>query len=356
VRNFFLSLLCFSSLGASAQTSYPGPGGIPDCIARYDFSTLTNGGASLTDISGNNHTGSVYNVTSISGWRGQLNSAMKFNGQSSYVQVAHTSLLSPQAVTMIGLVRPDSFYSGPCQANVIVEKGHGWEQPGTYALFYSDQRYDNNCNAFNPTQESIDANLGLAHFTPSATPAPIQAGQWYFMAATFDGNTVSVYQQLMDTSAASVVTPVYSVSTTGGSMGTNNMDVLIGRTLNQPFPYWFNGAMDEVVLFNRGLSTSEIYTIYKHLWGRSLSVNSNPLQANPSDVTVRIQSGQLQLTSADNQALGQVTVYNITGQKLVTGTYNDLTATLDASVFPHELLLVQIVRKGAVLTFRTTNF
>ncbi len=356
MHKFLLSLLTFTSFTVAAQTSYPGPGGIPDCIARYDFSTVTNNGASLTDISGNNHTGSVYNTTPAQGWRGQLNGAMKFNGQSSYVQIAHTSLLSPQAITMIGLVRPDGFYSGACQANVVVEKGHGWEQPGTYALFYSDQRYDNNCNAFNPNHESIDANLGLAHFTPSATSAPIQANQWYFMAATFDGNTVSVYQQLMDTNAAATVTPIYSVSNTGGPLGTNTMDVLIGRTLNQPYPYWFNGAMDEVVLFNRGLSQSEIYTIYKHLWGNSLSVNSNPLQANQSDVTVRMQSGHIHLESTDNQALGQVTVYNITGQKLVTGMYPDLTAILDASAFPHELLLVQIVRKGSVLTFRTTNF
>src|SRR4029077_11871552 len=46
-------------------------------------------------------------------------------------------------------------------------------------------------------------------------------------------------------------------------------DIVIGRTFNPTDPYWFTGSMDELALFNKVLSDSEVLSVYNYLWGAS---------------------------------------------------------------------------------------
>jgi len=353
MKKLFFSLLLLPAIGVNAQTIYPS--GAQNLVARYDFSTTANSGMQLTDVSNNGHTGNIFNTFSTAGWRGQSNTAMKFNGQSSYVQVAHTSLLAPQTITLVGLVRYDGFWDGPCQGNAIVEKGYPWANSGTYSLFCSDQAYDNNCSAFDSLHQTTGADLGHATYTPPVIPPFLEAGQWYFVAASYDGSNVSIYQQKMDSTSGvpTSLSPIYTTAT-NGSIGFNTMDVLLGRTFYPPHPYWFNGAMDEVAIFNRGLQSDEVFSIYKYLWGTPLAVE-NISASVENTVQARTNAGQLYLTSTDGKAIGDVNVYNIAGQKIVADKFNNNSATLDLSTFPKEILFIKIVRNGTAFTLKASN-
>ncbi len=353
MKKCLLLLFCFSALRVSAQTVYPT--GSPNCVARYDFSG-TPGTFQLPDVSGNAHTGTIFNLTPTAGWRGNPNTAMQFNGSSSWVEVAHTPLLAAQQVTLVGLVRFDAFYSGTCQTNSIVAKGFPHRQPGTYGLYVMDQQYDQDCNAFSPTLETTSADIGAATFTPDSLPAPIQPGKWYFTAVSFNGSTVRVYQQLMDstTGPPTLLAPIQQVSSNGSAIGTNSLDVVMGRTMHQGYPYWLNGALDEVAIFNRGLSNDEIFAIYSYLWNQIPTAVAQVAEPG-AGVQTRTGNGLLTLQSTDGRALGNIRVYNVAGQLLASGDYGDTHATVDLSGAPRGLLLVKVARNGSVATLKTSN-
>lgn len=355
MRRWLPLLFCVPSLGTVAQTTYPS--GVQNCIARYDFSSTANSGTRLVDVSNNTNAGTIYNTNLTTGWRGQANTAMLFDGQSSYVDVAHTPLLAPQALTIIGLIRFDGFYNGICQANAIASKGFPHRVSGTYGLYATDQLYDNDCNAFTPAYETVGANLGNINISPSNLPTPIVPGQWYFTAVTYDGVNSSIYQQLMDSTAGmpTGISPVHQLNNIGGSIGYNNMNLTIGRHMDPPYPYWFNGAMDEVAIFNRGLSQEEIYSIYKYLWGNQSTTSVTIAAASETNVRARIENGSLFLEATDGQPLGKVMVYNTAGQLLSSGNFREVTQKVDVSAYPHGLYFIKIARNGAVTTLKASN-
>lgn len=241
------------------------PTGATGCIARWTFTDKATT-TILPDSSGNMHHGTASNLSSSKNFRGTPHTAMRFNGSSSYALVPHDTALNPQKITIIAVVQPLGFYKGTCQGNNIIYKSYDYNtKPGTWAMHISD--YDGSCTQYTSSKELLD-------FAGPSTPAPytlpaanyIDSNKWYFIALTYNGDTLRRYQLLMDTnSLASSIAPI-SLSKMGYTLGKNTYDVRIGATQEPSYPYWFNGDMDEVVLFNRALPDTEVYSIYKYIW------------------------------------------------------------------------------------------
>src|SRR6202023_2095995 len=95
--------------------------------------------------------------------------------------------------------------------------------------------------------EITTSNGGFGMLVPNATVADV----WQHVAATYDGSTMTIY-----VNGVSVGTPV---SATGTINAVTN-DLLIGKNIvnGESFP----GLVDEVELFDRALTQSEVQTIY----------------------------------------------------------------------------------------------
>ena len=101
----------------------------------------------------------------------------------------------------------------------------------------------------------IQTDNQLYFYTDTGTftvyPGPLPLNQWQFLAVTFvAGSTRSIYLngQLV-------------ASSTAGAHSVNNTALWIGN--NPVFgPRLFQGRLDEVAIFNRALSASEIGAIY----------------------------------------------------------------------------------------------
>ncbi|RYD50824.1 MAG: LamG domain-containing protein [Sphingobacteriales bacterium] len=354
MKRLLFALICVPFINVSAQTTYPS--GVTGCIARYDFSTTGSGSTQLKDTSGNMHVGTTYNTVPTMGWRGRANTALGFDGSSSYVQIAHSPLLNPQNITMLGLVRFDNFYSGSCQANAIVSKGQPFRRSGTYGLYATDQVYDNNCSNFDPYHQVISGDLGTVSVPQYSMPnTVIKPNTWYFVAMVYNGTTIDFYQELMDSTTGLPTTIIPSQQVyTNGSMTSNTENLLLGKHANPSGPYWFNGAMDEVAIFNRGLTNAEILSIYKYLWNSTPLVVSNTV-ISENKVQARTENGRLFLESKDGKGIGSVVVYNIAGQKLMTGDYSNTQEVLDISTYPREILFVKVIRNGVVTTLKVSG-
>jgi hypothetical protein len=264
------SLLFFAfiigSLNIDAQTVYPA--GVTGCIARWDFANTGGPIASLPDVSGNGNNSSAVNaLTAAQGFRNAPNKAMSFNGFSSSATVPHAAILQPAALTMVAVVRMNNFYTGNCQETQIISKAYPQTTSGHYGLTFTDDIWDNNCGAYSATHQQLKALFGPTTTVPIAGKYAT-TNQWYFVAASYDGtSTIKYYQVPMDPlTYVSSVTPISTLANTT-AIGSNTQPVSIGRYLNPPYPFWFNGSMDEIVLFNKALTATEIQSVYDYLWG-----------------------------------------------------------------------------------------
>ncbi|WP_276132514.1 T9SS type A sorting domain-containing protein [Polluticoccus soli] len=280
MRRILLSALVAASFSVSAQTNYPG--GISGCIGRWDFAQSPGPVISLPDVSGNGrNSSSVTSLTSNQGFRNVANKAMDFNGSNSVAVIPHHSSLQPSAITMVAMVRFNSFNSALCQSNFIIAKGND-QTPGHYQLTITDDPFDKSCFINSPNNKQFWGGYTSVPAVNSTIPAGnyVTTGQWYLLVSSYDGTTAKHYQVAMDpNNYVSSVTPYYTKNVSG-SIGANTADLWIGRHDLVNYPYPVDGRMDEVALFNRALTNAEVQQVYDYLWG-IVAVTSVPSNLCP---------------------------------------------------------------------------
>ena len=221
-------------------------------VAWYSFE---NG--STKDKSGNGNDVIFNNATSVADRHGVANGAYSFNGTDNYMRVANSASLNPgDAITLATIVEVNGFYSGECHGNRIVNKGYNDDEYGSYHLGFSDNYFYQNTQCDKDVRvdkETFDGVLGnglSSNVGTLDTTEYIQTGEWYALAYTYDGNVAKFYVngKLKYTKQQTL------------SIGSNADDLFIGMMNidDQLFPYWFNGVIDEIRIYNRALTNAEL--------------------------------------------------------------------------------------------------
>ena len=196
-------------------------------VAAYSFDEGT--GSTVTDKSGNNNAGTIANAT----WTtGRFGKALSFNGSNSMVSVADkTSLHLSTGMTLEAWVYPTAAMNA---WRAIIVK----EQPDdiSYYLYASSDK----------NQPAAGNFIGAERTLYSGTQLPINA--WTHLAATYDGSTQRLY-----VNGAQVAT-----RTQTGAIQTSTNPLRIGG--DSLWDEYFQGRIDEVRIYNRALSVSEIQT------------------------------------------------------------------------------------------------
>jgi len=258
--------LLFIVINASAQTTYPS--GVTGCVARWDFNSIDGVIDSLPDVSGNGHTGAVTSLTAANGFRNVPGTAMTFDGTASYALVPNNSQLTLQQFTIIALVKFNHFNSNLCNGNQIICKGYPYWLSGQYGIGVDCNNYTGSCSIFDPSHEQMDFEVDASVIPSEPLGNYIQANKWYFLALTFDSSTIKTYQVIMDTAVYDTsMSPLLTYPGYSHPVDSDAMDISIGKHLNPSYPYFFAGAMDEIAIFNRALSPTEIESVYTYLWG-----------------------------------------------------------------------------------------
>lgn len=156
--------------------------------------------------------------------------AFDFNGSSNYISIPNASQLQPtSALTIAAWIYGDSWDSGS-NVNVILRKGEG--NPNNYQLAIADGQValylDDN------DDQGIRGNSVLA------------TGQWYHVAATWDGSTVKIYVNgQLDNTPTSYT----------GNIGTDTRPVYIGGRSGTDY---FDGLIQDVRFYNYAFGDTEI--------------------------------------------------------------------------------------------------
>jgi hypothetical protein len=213
-------------------------------IARWSFDNAFDPGH---DESSNGHNGTVYGAT-IS--NGKWGNALIFNGSSDYVDVADAPGLNPtDAVTITAWFKADSFALGTYSWPPILGKSDN-DQLRNYDLAIQ--------KVFESTPQiggAVYTEGGWCGLPNPPTPA-ISEGIWYFAAVTYNGSTFTLY------TGDEYGTPLIDQSLSGsGSLVPSSNNLNIGRNPANTDRY-FDGAIDEVRIYNRALNSDEINQVY----------------------------------------------------------------------------------------------
>jgi hypothetical protein len=210
---------------------------------------------SLRDMSGHHNNVVFCSATPTASRVGRDSTAYYFDGQSSYMEVkSRPSFNQSGSITLAVLVKPMGFYAGPCHGNVILTKEDNGNANGRMGLGFDDEPYKNNgCNK--PVRETREYFYGTYGNGAGASGARdtdhIRVDRWYDLVYTYDGSFSKLYVNGILKWSVNMPT----------SFTPNNFPLYIGKTQNPLFPYYFNGILDEIRIYNRALSPDEILNL-----------------------------------------------------------------------------------------------
>lgn len=215
-------------------------GGGPGNSGPVGYWNLNEGsGTAAADASGNGVNGTLVNSPA---WvAGMLSNALSFNGTNSYVNMNNASATGPLK---------------PASLPVTIS---GWiKTTGTVGMVFASDEWDNSkyagyclqlvggklvCNFGNAA-----TGIGSANRQSKTGTTVLTAGQWYHVAAVIQGaSNMQIYLNGVDDGGA------YSGS--AGAMAYTTTTSKIGSGGNANY---FNGVIDDVRIYNRALSATEI--------------------------------------------------------------------------------------------------
>jgi fibronectin type 3 domain-containing protein len=262
---------------ANATATGAPPSGL---VATYGFDA--GSGTSVADQSGNGNTGTLTNATWAGAAAGKFGNALSFNGTNAYVSVADSSSLDlTSGMTIEGWVKPNTvtgFHT------MIVKETSGNLVYGLYAG--SDT---------NKPQSQV--TVGSPRLVDSSTTIP--TGSWSHLAATYDGTTERLYVNGTQVGSLAIA----------GTIATSTSPLKIGG--NAIWGEWFSGLIDEVRVYNRALSASEITTDMNS----SISSPDSIPPSAPGTLTATGGLGQVSLSwgaATDNVGVTKYDVYRST--------------------------------------------
>lgn len=248
----YVSTVVFEAYIEYPDNSYT-PNNLDDgLVLNLPFTGNTN------DISGNNNNGINNGAVLTTDRRGNTNSAYEFNGSTSHIDVADANSLDVtqdatfsvwiyQTGTNLSPVYPNLFGGRIMdKANAGVDNGYMMD-----AVFLSSAADAFFCNCL-PNSSSIRF-IGGSGVYPTKSCYPYNT--WQNITVTFQNGDIKIYYNGIEKNSKTI---------TQKYIPTNNLPLRIGAT--QPlsgFEYAsYKGKIDDIRIYNRALSASEVLQLY----------------------------------------------------------------------------------------------
>jgi Concanavalin A-like lectin/glucanases superfamily len=222
------SIIAFPQIKVSARTTLSKPPNNLGLVGYWSFNE--GGGTTATDFSGNENTGTL---TGGPAWTsGKFGRALSFDGSNNI------AISTPHGLNITSVTQSAWVY-------FPVSVTAGWQtivEYGRYGLNHYGLWKSNNANAFhcNVNETTID-------FTTIIVPKT-----WYHVACTFDQISGNIYIYLNGIQEGTIG---------NASLSSNSSPMTIGSN-NDPDEF-FPGKIDEVRIYSRALSATEIAKLYQ---------------------------------------------------------------------------------------------
>jgi hypothetical protein len=204
--------------------------------------------AALIDRSGNGNGGRLVNIaTSTSRAEGKIGQALNFDGVNDRVDVSsNPSLEGFSTITISAWIYPTEDASVNVNGGRIVSKSNG-TSGDDYALTYG---------SVNDEKLRFRVTTGATVNADSSSATAIELNKWQHVVGVYNGVTMELYVDGF---------PIGLVSTPTNQSGTiadSNDDLSIGGHAEGETDREFPGYIDDVRIYNRALSVTEIKGLY----------------------------------------------------------------------------------------------
>jgi hypothetical protein len=229
IKSLLAALLLF---GSSAEIAFSQSNLTNGLVAYYPFDGNAN------DASGNANNGTVSNAQLTNDRFGITNSAYQFNGTNSAILFPGAPLTNIDNWTLTAWMNPAVLPqqgvaltvghdgASPYNGYWLMISGGGSEVPGTHP------------SAGYPTVGMVDSAYSLP-----------TNGVWYHVVMLRESGVTKFYVNGSQTPGTGAIAPIAPTGLTIGSMTGAN---------------FFNGALDDVRIYNRALSSNEVSQLYQY--------------------------------------------------------------------------------------------
>ena len=244
-----IAAVCFMLLFSCVQAQLP-TGGLS---AYYPFNN------NAADESGNKNDGQIYGAVAPAADRfGNPCGAFRFIGTGCYVSAPNSvSLKAPaNSLTVTAWVKPEKGNNSSNDLNLILLAKPGIENGTDIKPQYCFQIKRN----FGDSYSTISLSSDFSFQDKLYNNHPMEYNQWYFIAITYEENFVQVYQDGKLICQAPKNKPFQP----------NDFALEIGRDIVAGKRY-FNGCLDDLRIYSRGLSFAEINSLFKDETGKAIT-------------------------------------------------------------------------------------
>ncbi len=301
-------------------------------VVVRDFSTFEKGklvayyplDGNSNDLSGNGHDGTVHGAVPTEDRSGNSNSAFYFDGANDYVQIPnHDSLNFREAISINFWMRVDELLTR--EAFTI---SHGsWQNRWKVSIIPKPD---------NRVRWTINTGEGIVDLD---SDLQVKTGLWYNVTTFYDGSDFELY----------INGQLNSFSTWSGLINTTTYDLTVGQMLPNNSSYNFKGALDDIRIYDYGLSVEEI----KNLYQGSTAIKPDKKENIPEQfILYQNYPNPFNPTTTIHFALPQkqhvrIIIYNIRGQIVANLVDRNFTAgeydvKWDATGFASGLYFYQI--------------
>jgi len=164
---------------------------------------------------------------------GKVNSALVFDGDDDYVEIPYDAGLAVSAgVSLSVWVKPLNVNPG----EIVSKRSYGG-----YRLAYHNKRFM--LSVATETNPPTDCVSGIH-----------ESGDWHHVVGTYDGSTMTIY----------VDGKLEGFKGWSGDIVIRSDPLYIGRrVIGGKDGFYFNGAIDEIRIYNRALTEDEIKELYQ---------------------------------------------------------------------------------------------
>jgi hypothetical protein len=253
-----LLLVAFSVLIQAASVHAFTAGPDASLVGWWKFDEVS--GTAAADSSGNGNKGTIVGTPGWVPGGGKFGGALQFNGTDCYVNVGQgASLKITSGVTMCYWIKTPGFGS-TSWAGIIGNGDGAWRM----------SRSASTGNALHMGVGGATVS-GNAYFDGSKT---VTDNEWHHGAGVFDGTHATIY-----------VDGVQDVQISAtGQLASSTYDVVIGTNAQYLTSRLFTGMLDDVRIYNRGLTVDELKIVMSGFAGK---VASNPYPADKATDVLR---------------------------------------------------------------------
>jgi len=234
-------------------------------FSEYDITSLLSGlyahwtlnessGSSVADSSGNSRNGTATNMEDGDWIAGKLNNALRLGGTDEYVtcgDIANFSRTSPFSISFW------ISYTNTSSMTVISRQENTGNKPGWSVLATGGTAF----------QVIIANTVGGGNGLQTSIEPIINDGTWHHFVMTYDGSSTAAGIKCYIDGALQTSTIIFDNLT---ASITNVSDCLIGARGVAP-AIFYTGDLDDILLFTKELTTSQIEMLYNSGNGLELS-------------------------------------------------------------------------------------